>query len=119
MAERPFDDLAATLSSELQRFLKPQVNGDQPGERPAQRAEPIIQLLMSAAARAQDSAARKAEDSARRSDTDCARREIDHLSARVDALTEQNRGLERQIARLEGYVEGLRAQIAAGGGRKD
>lgn len=114
MPERPFDDLAATLSGELQRFLRPQAANGEPADRPGQRIEPILQLLMTAAQRGQESAARKAE-AAQRAPDDTLRRDLDQLAARVDALTQENRALERTIARLEGYVDGLRAQIAAGG----
>lgn len=112
MPERPLDDLAASLSGELQRFLRPSTPGEP--ERPPVRIEPILQLLMTAAQRGQESAARKA-DAAQRTPDDIVRRDVDQLSAKVDALAQENRALERTVAKLEGYVEGLRAQIAAGG----
>jgi predicted RNase H-like nuclease (RuvC/YqgF family) len=113
MPDRPLDDLAATLSGEINRFLSPRPGPD--GERPAPiKAEPLVQLLMAAAARAQDGARQKAE--AARTD-DGTRRELDQLRERVEALAQDNRALERQLAKLEGYVEGLRAQLAAGGKR--
>lgn len=115
MPERPLDDIAASLSGELQRFFRPSAPGEP--ERAPVRIEPILQLLMSAAGRAQETARAKADTTARAADDGTVRRDLDQLSARVDALTQENRALERTVARLEGYVEGLRAQIASGGKR--
>jgi hypothetical protein len=133
--QRPMDDLASLIAGEVQRFLRPPPApvvpvppADRESGTPPQpaapppplpqgpRIEPIVNLLMTAARESQAAAQRRADASAAEAARAAAAAQPvpdAGLIARVAALEEHNRALERQLARLEGYIEGLRAQLAA------